>query len=220
MAKGTPFLAFKGKNLPSPGVLEAIAKASRKGSYVYLQEMFKLLQDDSERVFTLCLAEKKRAEELEPAESDEFYLILAAAYRTYIRSFFANVEGLTWVMRRVALWAHQRGEIQLEPDHLQRLEREEQGKFGDALTMFNLTFKVFPLIYHSTFPLPKDGEPGWSAFCRLWKVRDDITHPKDPITFRLSPRAFVDVLPTTQWFFGVMSALIQAWLDTGEFAGP
>src|SRR5688500_8894151 len=85
-------------------------------SCMYFQATFEALARDTRRCFDAC-AEIREAITSAKSMTNEapvdLYFDQDFWRRALLRSFLSEVEGLLFVMRRIILWAHDRGELQL-----------------------------------------------------------------------------------------------------------
>src|SRR4030095_3272513 len=75
---------------------------------------------------------------------------------------------------------------------------QERTQFIQLKTNIQYTFKVAADTYRSSYVLDKGS--GWQAFLRAIKVRDRITHPKDPAKMAISDQEVEDVNLALNWF--------------------
>ena len=92
---------------------EDFAKLSVAASFSYFGVMSNALQKDTRRCMDICLDLKAKIPPGEQSVDQESYTDLNFWYPNLVRAFVTEVEGLLFVMRRIAVWAHDRGEIDM-----------------------------------------------------------------------------------------------------------
>src|SRR5271154_2535001 len=116
--------------------------------------------------------------------------------RTFIRTFFACVEGVCYGMRLMcdeglAL------PTTYQPDakFLQKLH-EDRLSFIDAV---KISFKGFALIFRQDFTLDVENK-GYQAFFESKEIRDKLVHPKRAVDLILSPKEIDNAVVAMKWF--------------------
>jgi hypothetical protein len=199
--------------------LELVKKDVRL-SLRYLKLMNELFHYDTMRALVLCRSEEEKFNKNESTyEEYQFWL------RGLIRTSFAHIEGVTFLMRQFAIWAWDRAELILTETEAAKLAEEEvvgegeekrrKRRFNSLQDNFELAFKYFPQVFKVQFRLNK-GDVGWPTFLRAIQVRNAVTHPKKPSEFMLSGVAVKDVRDTVIWFGETMSTLLTACEKAGH----
>lgn len=161
-----------------------------------------------------------KGERLDLAET-EFWL------RTFLRVFFAHVEGLSFAMRDATVFLAKQGHLKLSAGEITVLEEkryrprhgkiEESDTFNPTLENFLLAFRYFPLAFGASYAVAKS-DARWACFTRSLAVRNNFTHPKRPGDLDLTEAAVREFADAFKWFteqvtgcFGaVLGALDQA----------
>lgn len=136
--------------------------------------------------------------------------------KSAIRSFLAQVEGVTSAMRWSVVRAAEEGHIKLEAKEVAQLQErrydKKTGEIGPAFRgrfddNFKNAFRHFPRVFGSDWNLKLQGE-GWERFRKLVSARDDFTHPKDTTQlFRGSVGE--DLHVAVAWFNSNFSAMLS-----------
>jgi hypothetical protein len=131
------------------------------------------------------------------------------------------VEGLLYVMRRLIIFAHERGEIELSPGdsvlvretvftfNVRRKRIEEKDAPNRLLENFVLTFSLFPKVFASEFEV-NYGDHGWEKFQMLVKMRNILTHPKSVNDTLLAPELPNTLRDATVWFYTNMDNFFRS----------
>ena len=138
--------------------------------------------------------------------------------RTYVRAFFAMVEGVIAQLKQVALRAHEQTQV-FEGFELELLEERAgyldsnngTARVGKAKLSFlpNLQFSMTSAAraLKLAFQLKKD-EQGWAAMRESVKIRDRITHPKKRDSLEISDDEMKRLGEANAWFRDEMVRLI------------
>lgn len=193
------------------------ARQNLHASIVYLGIMNKLFYSDTDRCLKKCI-EKNKAIEQNKIDYDE----LMFWYRSLIRTFFAYVEGTTFLMRQIILWAHERADITLSDSEAMQLREERLVRDGESLktcARYNtvlenveLAFKYFPAMFHSSYQLPKS-DHRWGSFKSALKARDSITHPKQVEDYLLPAEVLRQLQESIVWFHESMRGVTKSCLN-------
>jgi hypothetical protein len=142
--------------------------------------------------------------------------------RAFLRAFFAHVEGVTFAMRRAALEMHEQGHVGLSTAEACLLAEQrfvsERGKikvlntWNPLLDNVYLAFQVYPRAFRSSYAL-NTSDNGWACFQRALKLRDSVTHPKQPADLSLSPDSIRDLAAAIGWFSNQVVGMFTACLD-------
>ncbi|MCC6208645.1 MAG: hypothetical protein IT488_10905 [Gammaproteobacteria bacterium] len=181
----------------------AEAKRSLAGSLNYLLTMEQMFDRDTRRLYELI--RPKVAAVLKDKRDMVAYDDLQLYGRAFIRAMFAHVEGVTYLLRQVVLWAHDRNELELSETELARLS--ETYKFNTFKDNFQLGFNHFAATLGSTYQ-PNKTDPRYQSFLRAIKVRNAITHPKFPAGFGISGDALRDAQLGLLWFHESFQSLL------------
>jgi hypothetical protein len=198
---------------PDDEMLETVKRDLRL-SLRYLNQMNGLFHYDTMRALELC-REKEEGFKQEKVTYQEYGFWL----RGLIRTSFAHIEGVAFLMRQFAIWAWERSELALTEAEAAKLTEEEvvgegdqkrrRKRFNSFQENFELAFKYFPQAFGASFRLNK-GDTGWPAFLRAIQIRNSVTHPKKPGEFMISGTALKDVRDTVIWFGETMSSALKA----------
>jgi hypothetical protein len=202
------------KSPPSDDEMLELVKQDIRRSLGYLNQMNALFHFDTMRAFDLCRTkEEEFKQEAVTYEEYGFWL------RGLIRTSFAHIEGVTFLMRQFAVWSWERSELSLAEAEAAKLAEEEvtgegdqkrrRKRFNSFQENFELAFRYFPQAFGASFRLNK-GDVGWPTFLRAIQVRNAVTHPKKPSEFMISGTALKDVRDTVIWFGETMSSVLNA----------
>jgi hypothetical protein len=193
---------------------EDMARLSRAMGFQYFRVMNDELRKDADRCSKECL--KARAVTGSVQITPEAYAELGFWYRNLARSFMSYVEGILYVMRRLIIFAHERGEIELSPGeavlvretdftfNIRRKRIEERDASNRLLENFILTFSIFPRVFASEFEV-NYGDHGWEKFQALVNMRNALTHPKSIEDTLLRPELPNTVRDASVWFYTNMN---------------
>ncbi len=190
------------------------ARQDLHASIVYLGVMNNLFYSDTERCLRTCI-EKNKA--IEKNEID--YNELMFWYRSLIRTFYAYVEGTTFLMRQIIIWAHERSDIKLSDSEIMQLREvrlvgdgesvKTCAKHNTVLENVTLAFEYFPVMFHSSYELTKS-DHRWDSFRTALKARDSITHPKLVEDYLLPAEVLRQLQEAIVWFHESMSGLTKS----------
>jgi len=179
-----------------------------------MKQMNGLFHYDTMRALELCV-EKEAAFNKGDISYEEYMFWL----RGLIRTSFAQIEGVAYIMRQVALWAWERSDFSLTEGEAAKLAEEEvvekdgektrKRRFNSFRENLELAFKYFPQVFGASFRLNK-GDTGWTSFLGAIQTRNAVTHPKKPSEFMLSGNAVKELRDTVIWFGEMMSGMLTA----------
>lgn len=139
--------------------------------------------------------------------------------RSFIRNFFSYVEGISFFMRILVLEAFQKGIIHLDNKIIAKMNEREfdeltdiigkKNKFNSFKENLDLSFKQFAKAFGSDFQLDKRCV-GWEVFNELLKVRNHITHPKNPQGYVLQEKTIKNMHNGALWFTESTISLINS----------
>ena len=139
--------------------------------------------------------------------------------RVYVRTLFAMIEGVTYAMK-VALFGIGREYCKLEVPDLVVLkgstfDLDNKGKIQEKPKYFripdNLQFTVRSVerVLESRIDLGV-GTSDWTNFKKAVKIRNHITHPKNPKDFYISDEDLECIRSVNSWFNNIVEAMIKA----------
>ena len=190
----------------------SLVKQDLGASIQYLLEMERMFDHDTRRLFEFVRVhlDSVLADRQNSAKFEEFQLFS----RAFVRALFAHVEGVTYLVKQVVLWANDRGDIALTESELSSLC---EGKRNTVKKNFDLAFEYFPRLFGSSYRPDKKSQ-GWNFFCRSIKVRDAITHPKTTMEFKLSGDAVRETQIAATWFNKTLRSLLTSCADDARKA--
>ena len=199
---------------------EELAKQDLVAGIQHLARMDELFHQDTLRCLHKC---NELGQQYERFSVDrELFREYQFWSRTLLRAFFAHVEGLSYVMRRMVLWAHERGECELSIEEAsllreesyhynvrrKRIEaRDSPNRFLENLL---LAFDLFPRALGTEFK-PQLSDHRWDSFQKALAARHAITHPKKVEEFILTGETILYLKESVVWF----GQLIQDMLSAG-----
>ena len=158
-----------------------------------LVDMLAVLDDD-------ILAVKDK---LEKKPSSQFWR------RNFIRVFFSVVEGYIFTMKRFALDAHDRGDVQFSLEELALLHELEfyldkgkpkgRQKFLKLEDNFRFAFLMLAKAVGSPFKLDV-GNNRWESFKNTMQIRNRITHPKTCADLEVTNKEMTRVKEAWNWY--------------------
>jgi hypothetical protein len=144
--------------------------------------------------------------------------------RALLRALFAHVEGLSYVMRRIVLWAHERGECELSfaevsllreesySYNVQRKRIDKRHSPNRLLENLLLAFDLFPRTFGANFKLQLS-DHRWDSFQTALRARHAITHPKTVEEFILTAEGISHLKESIAWFGENIKAVLNAGFD-------
>lgn len=180
--------------------------------------MEKALGADTRRYMDECLRLKAETDGASPL-SQEHYAELGFWYRGLARALLTYIEGILFVMRRLIIYAEERGEIELSAGeatlvreleytlNVGRKKIQERARTNRFLENFVISFELFPRVFGSSFRIDY-GTHGWEKLQRLVKLRNDLTHPKSVHDTLLAPEMPNLIRDAATWFFTCMRDFI------------
>jgi hypothetical protein len=147
----------------------------------------------------------QRAMELYTAERSPY------ARRTYIRTFFAMIDGLTFQLKQVALERESEGFVSFSPSERDQLL--EDTKFVRAPDNIRLSLECLARAYGSNFR-PAYGNHRWGSLKRAIGIRHGITHPKKLEDLEISDAELKTLLEGGQWYRDNLNELFRHCLLT------
>lgn len=159
---------------------------------------------------------------LDKSKNDQFFR------RMLFRSAFAYIEGMIFQFKQSTaglLLVKHIAAIQRDQDNIflptpytgflndsdftltENGDIKEKRAFIHLKTNIQYAFKVASEVYFSSYKLDKGS--GWLCFLRSVKVRNRITHPKDPVEMIISDNEVADVKATLIWFDSTFEDLFE-----------
>lgn len=175
------------------------------------QPMLKLIEDAAE------------AEALLAEKDSQFFR------RAYIRSVFASIEGITWLIKQVCLKAQSPkgprrislAEYALLSDQTYELknngEPSVQTKFLKLADNLRFTAKVVARLFGITLELGV-GTITWEKFVKAISVRNRITHPKAAEEMTISDEDISLCKDVSGWFNDLVHSFMQGVLTASAAA--
>lgn len=132
--------------------------------------------------------------------------------RTYLRSFFSMVEGITYRIRQILLARHQLNNIILKPEQIIVLseisiELKDNGniktrqKFYDLRSMMLFTYKTYCELYKKLDIYKRFlSDIRFNDFNESIKMRNRITHPKSGRDVFINGNDILIVMSAGEWF--------------------
>jgi len=139
----------------------------------------------------------------EQREEGQFWL------RSFTRTFFALVEGVSFTLRQLTLALHERGQLRLSVGEQALLSEKryfwDKGKVGSAdafnkaLDNLQIALTLFPRAFGVEFQLTT-GDHRYGSFRQALRLRDAITHPKNGQDLQLSNESIKQLYEALAWF--------------------
>jgi len=169
----------------------------------YLKTTFKILVEDVEK----AIEEGKKK---------------ASPYirRTYLRAFFALVEGLNYQLKQICLQFCKYNTNLFTFKELSLLHESSysindnnsitsHAKFLPILKNLPFTVKCYAKAHNSNFSLLVNKD-GWYSFRYAVKIRNRITHPKNPDNLTITDDDLIKIGEATAWFRDNITALLES----------
>lgn len=137
--------------------------------------------------------------------------------RMYVRCLYSLVEGLAYRMRHALISAHEAGETMLTPmEYMLLLEaRYRVNDKGDIKkveeflpfsTGLRFTFKTCCRVLDSIdYEKSAFSHNGWNCMQESIKVRDRLTHPKEPLDLIVTGHELEVAQKAEKWFLSLVS---------------
>jgi len=126
--------------------------------------------------------------------------------RTFIRTFFASVEGVCFGMRSLSDEALALPEAQQPDASILKKLRDERASFIEAI---KISFRDFAVTFQQDFTLDVNGR-AYQAFLKSKDVRDRLMHPKRAIDVVLSSEEIEEAKIAVKWFNDEMIRLSKS----------
>jgi hypothetical protein len=138
--------------------------------------------------------------------------------RTFIRTFFAFVEGTVFRMKQLALELHEAYGVDFTEAEVAMLREETydlrengevytQQKFIPLKSNIKFAFKAYSRIF-PIWPLKLD-ERGWEAFRASLEIRNRVTHPKVSANLLISSQDIETLKMAFDWFRDACKDIFQ-----------
>ncbi len=143
--------------------------------------------------------------------------------RAMVRALFAMIEGTIFILKQMALAtaAHQNilntGELLLLEEKIPEITSKGECRMQTKYINLkdNLTFvsHVIKRLHGFTLQLGKDATH-WEQFEKTIKVRNRITHPKDPNDLWVSDEDLKNIRAVSSWFFELLVDAMEQLFTT------
>lgn len=153
----------------------------------------------------------------EQREEGQFWL------RSFTRTFFALVEGVSYTLRRLTLDLHERGQLRLSVGEQVLLSEKryfwDKGAVGSAdafnkvLDNLQIALTLFPRAFGVEFQLTT-GDHRYGSFRHALRLRDTITHPKNGQDLQLSRESIKQLSEALAWFPAEVKRMQHLCYDT------
>ena len=164
-------------------------------------------------VFGVLAADVETALALGRLERTDF------AERTLLRTYFAQIEGLCFCMRRVSLACADyvpkllsQGEIAILREKKFTLDKkgevESAREFSKLLPSILFSLRCFAKVHGAVFQ-PDTSSAGWCALQEFVKVRNGLEHPKSMADLRLSDEHLEVAMIAAAWWKSTVLSLFQ-----------
>lgn len=130
--------------------------------------------------------------------------------RTYTRSFFAMIEGVTFQLKKIALQANSEVNTNIFQDYEIDLLQEREGYLADngiakvrearIRLLPNLQFAIRSVVKALNLDYEINKGSGWEALRLAIKIRDRITHPKTTKRLQISDADMEILGQANSWF--------------------
>ncbi len=221
-----PFEQLKGLKEVIASVTASFTPADLAQSLKYLTGTVAILRKDTERCYSeylaaarLCVESTRAGTVVDPTAHEH----LLFHCRQTIRTFFAEVEGTAYAMKRVAMWAGERNELSLTVADIAVLREESYrfnprkrvaearpGNYSKTADSVVLAFAYLQRLFNSPVALDLSND-GWECFQQLLELRNNLTHPKDVLSLVVDVEVLLRILPRARtWFYESLQSLVAA----------
>jgi hypothetical protein len=162
-----------------------------------------LIADTKHALSGLAAAPRDAASLAQPEGQAQFW------FRMLLRAFFAEVEGISFAMRRSLLNLASHGHVALSPGEIAVLSElryrlangrlQEIEAFNKPLDNVVFSFSLFARSFGTDFAL-NISDNAWSCFRRSLRKRDAVTHPRSRRDLLLSLADVDDLQDGAVWF--------------------
>lgn len=119
------------------------------------------------------------------------------ARRTYVRTFFSMIDGLTYQLKQLALERESEGLVNFSPSERDQLR--EDTKFIRAPENIRLSLECLGRAYGSDYR-PAYGNHRWGSLKRAIAIRHHVTHPKKLGDLEISDADLQIILDGMKWY--------------------
>lgn len=202
---------------------EELAKRDLVAGIKHLSLMDDLFHQDTLRCLRKCHELEQQSDQF--SADRELFREYQFWCRTLLRAFFAHVEGLSYVMRRMVLWAHERGECELSIEEISLLREKSysynvrrkkiEGKDSPNRFLENLllAFDLLPKALGAEFKL-QFSDHRWDSFQKALAARHSITHPKTVEEFILTGETIFYLKDSVVWFGQHIKGIVNAGFES------
>jgi len=169
-----------------------------------------VVRQDTQLLREVMFADLRHAaKQLEKNFDDQFYR------RTAIRTLAASVDGMVFVMKRLATHTAPLTGAKFDDEELQFLREERQSPMGKRLRLpgfrenLKQTFKLFCKAHSADCPTDF-GDKGFDALCDTIELRHRVTHPKSFMTFRVLDEESKQAAQAMVWLGAEMHKVYEA----------
>jgi len=146
--------------------------------------------------------------------------------RTFVRSFFAGVEGINHRIKNVSMLLADILKIELSHAEIALLREEtynlnEKGDVISAKSKLRtkdnvcFTLKTFARVSNATYEIERNSKE-WSSFNEALIIRDRLTHPKSSNDLMISDDELEALKKTFRWYFSCMIDLLNSVTNSLE----
>jgi len=142
-------------------------------------------------------------------------------YRMFIRSFFAHVEGISFKLKKHALYWDRKqksnkltvGEIAIINEENYKLK--DNGKvtaypsFSNVDKNLRFAINVFSKVHSITFEWKLKNDPRWNDFKDTIKIRNRLTHPKKAEELDFTQEEGDKLFRAHEWFLETITEAID-----------
>lgn len=174
-------------------------------AYGRLRELSPVAAEDTRAINGMLRRVSQKTGEPLTEHPDEFSFFV----RSLVRTFFAEVEAISYSMRMAALDLHRQGYLDLSLGEqlllaevsytLEKGKVRELPRFNSFLDNLRLRYRIFLRAFGIEQDLQVD-DHRWSSFKMASAIRDAITHPKDIEEFEPSNEAMKHLGQAIAWF--------------------
>ncbi|HIJ90096.1 MAG: hypothetical protein OEV89_04950 [Desulfobulbaceae bacterium] len=168
---------------------------------------------------TSAIESKENNDKFNMALNQEEFKKIQFYSRSFIRNFFAYVEGITSLMRDSIIEGSSNGVIHLKNETIAKLQEKEfdsttniigtKSKYNSFKENLDISFRQFANAFGSGYKLDKSDE-GWQIFNDLLSARHQITHPKNPEGYILEEKIIKNMHKGALWFIESTRELINS----------
>ena len=175
---------------------------------------YKKILDENEEMIEKADAERNKCKELIKTDRKSEDI-----RRIVIRTIFSLIEGICYRLKVSALYHAKVIGVKLKKQEIAMINEESyylasngvakvRNAYLKTTDNFRFAFKIFARVFGSDFELDVKGDK-WEEFKKAVKIRNRITHPKNPSDMVISKEDFYKIERAHDWFVASLRKLTR-----------